>query len=115
MPITTDFKNANELIQCVATRADGSVRQLLLQDQQGNVISRAFFPPKTFRTDPDWKSKKMYHWIDAFSDEELLDPNNELIFTPEMLTQLRIESKIANGSKTIVVDDLNKYKKTGEK
>ena len=111
MPVTTDYKKGQELIQGLAFRKDGSIRQLVLQDQNGAVVSSAFFPPGTFKTDPNWKDKKKYHWIDAFTDEELLDPAQGLIFTKEMLIKLRAEAETANATKTFTVEDINKYKR----
>ena len=109
MAINIDKKDASETFQLIAKRSDGSIRQVLVQDAAGNIYANGFFPPGTMSDDPDWTEKRMYHWADAFSDEELLDPNNEFTITPEQLNTIRQEAIIANEKKEFNADGFVQY------
>lgn len=110
MPVVTNNNASNETMQMIGKRADGSIRQLLLQDMNGNVLSRSFFPAGTFVGEEGWESKRKYHWIDAFTDDELLDPVNELSFTPDLIKTLREEALQANTNKEMVIVNIEDYK-----
>lgn len=78
-----------ELIRAVATRADGSISQMVIQDQEGNVHAQGYFPPGTVVD--TWDSVR-YHWSDSFTDEEL-----RLYFAQDgSVDELRAQSRVAN-------------------
>ena len=110
MPSTKDIANNNDSFMSIAKRNDGSVRQILVE-KHGEVVGRGFFPPGTFMTDEGWLNKRKFHWIDAWTDEELLDQNNELIFDEKLIAEKREESILANETKTFVIEDINTYKR----
>jgi hypothetical protein len=114
MPTSKTGKSGGDSIQLIAKRNDGSIRQVLVQNTNGDVIAKGYFPPGTFMKDADWLKKRCFHWIDSFSDEELLDPANELIFDQEMINKLREESILANINKTFVDESIEKYKKVNQ-
>lgn len=109
--IQTHLKDGGDSCQLIAKRQDGTIRQVLVQKTDGTVIARGFFPPGTRMEEDGWVSKRCFHWIDAWSDEELLDPHNELSFTKELIDNLREESIIANLNKQFVIENIEKYKR----
>lgn len=111
MTLSVDEKKTGDLVQSIALRKDKSVRQVLVQDSQGNIMAKGYFPEGTFMDQPGWIQKRMFHWIDAFSDEELLNPENGLVFDQNLINTLREESIIANMNKTFVDESLDKYKR----
>lgn len=106
----TNFNTSGDAIQLVTQRNDGSIRQVLVQDKDGNILAMGFYGPGTTMEDNLAQCRK-YHWIDAWSDDELLDPKNDLTFTKEVINRLREESYIANINKQFVIDSLENYKK----
>lgn len=111
MPIVSDNKGGGDRSQLIAKRADGSIRQVKVISSDGSVLSEAFFPVGTRMDDPSWKSKMRFHWIDAFSDEELLDPANNLIFDKELIAKKREEALEVNKTKTLFIENIENYKR----
>lgn len=112
MAVMQDQKQSGDFVQAVTKRSsDGSVREVRVIAPDRTVISHAYFEKGVMLDDPDLASKRKYHWVDAYTDDELLDPSNNLIFTKEMLTEIRKESSKANTEKRIVLWDVNQYKK----
>lgn len=111
MPTMIDDKVTGEVFQSIGRRTDGSIRQILVQDENKNVLARGYFPHGTQITD-DLKAKRMYSWVDAFTDEELTNPINELIFSidADVLKQKREEAVVANKEKIFVIEDIEDYK-----
>lgn len=111
MPSITDKRGSGEHIQAITSRADGTIRQILVQDDKKNIIARGFFPEGTTMSD-DLKSLRMYSWVDSFSDKELTDPANGLIFSVDagVLAYKRHEAIQANKDKRFVVEDIESYK-----
>lgn len=112
MPVTVDEKKSGEYIQSVTYRStDRSVREVRVIAPDRTVVSRGYFEAGVMLDDPDLASKRKFHWIDAYSDEELLDPANNLIFTKEMIDAFRVEAVKANEEKRIVLWNVEDYKK----
>lgn len=106
-----DAKGAKELMMCISERSDGTIRQVLVQDSNQNVYGRGFFRPGTVRDENnEWLKTVCFHWVDAFSDEELLDPKQNLSLTQEDLNRLREESVIANKEKKFVIQSIEQFK-----
>lgn len=109
--ILVDEKGSKELMMAISERADGTVRQVLVQDSNRTVYGRGFFRPGTVR-DPEnnWLKSVCFHWIDAFTDEELLDPKNQLTLTQDDINRFREESVIANQEKRFVIQNIEEFK-----
>lgn len=86
-----------------AKRADGSIRQMIKQDQKGNVLDRGYCPPGT--TKDEAVTKRCFHWADAFTDAELAQHYG---MTSGEIESTRAEAVVANKQCRFV--DLNRSK-----
>lgn len=110
MSTKTNFNDTSDAIQLISQRSDGTIRQVLVQNSKGEILALGYYPPGTTKED-NLAQCRMYHWIDAWTDEELLNPENDLTFTPDVINNLRQEAIIANVNKQFVIESIEKYKK----
>lgn len=88
-----------ELYYAYVKRQDGSVRQLLVQDGDMNVIDRGYYSEgTTVESIQDNTAEKKYHWADSFNNAELCQFGLE----GEALNNIRAEAVQANKNKVFV-------------
>lgn len=87
-------------------RADGSVRRVVIVNERSEVLSQGYFKPGTFvdlHEQKILKGEHSFHWVDQFTDKELLDnPNMFGPLTAEEIGKLREDAAVANLRKTYV-------------
>lgn len=93
---STAGSQKTELVYAFAKRADGSVRQMIIQDDLGNLYGMGYFKEGTSIDDAKALKDIQYHWAASFSNRELINSYN---LSEEEISQLRTEIVIANDLK----------------